>query len=503
MTHSGSINLTEGTNVVLVKGVSSKVSRESIRAQFSNGVKVLSLGFETDRVTTGTRDSMRMSRISDTITAMEKEKRRLTMVIASLEAEKNTIQSNSNLTQGQNNVTVAELTKISELYRVRVAEIYKQVFLANESLNDINRLITRYNEESARLRNVVKVELFYQIALTVHAPGPVTSNMNLKYIVGGAAWAPQYDIHSEGIDKGIKLDYNANLMNQTGEDWKDVKITLSTADPYQTHNVPGLLPWYLNYGGGSNNNEEGRQMSREEAQRQYGDVKVLDNVTYQEIVLNNVSVDFPITGNYSIPSDSKPYRLEVTTYDLNATFKYFAIPKMDKDAFLVAQLTGWEKLNLIQGPSSIYFRGTYIGSSNINPQTSEDTLNISMGRDNKVVVNRVKLEDKDAQKVIGTHKKETYTYKISVRNGNAQTISLELHDQIPVSQNSEITVEVHELSNAQTEEYSGKLIWNTEIKSGETKEFLISFSVKYPKGKNVKVQKQDKANYKTRSAAKF
>jgi hypothetical protein len=72
-----------------------------------------------------------------------------------------------------------------------------------------------------------------------------------------------------------------------------------------------------------------------------------------------------------------------------------------------------------------------------------------------------------------------------------------------VSQNSEITVEVHELSNAQTEEYSGKLIWNTEIKSGETKEFLISFSVKYPKGKNVKVQKQDKANYKTRSAAKF
>lgn len=503
LNHNGSINLSEGTNILLVKGLSQKVARESIRAQFSNGVKVLALNFEQDKVTKGRQDSVRLARINDTLMVVDKEKRRLSSVIAALEAEKATITANSNLIQGQNNVTVAELTKLSDLYRNRMSEIIRQIYLSNESIMDLNRLIGKYNDETSRLRNVVKVEYFYQIRLTVHSPGPLTSQMNLKYIVGGAAWTPQYDIHSEGSDKGIKLDYNANLMNQSGESWEDVKITLSTADPLQSHELPNIQPWYVNFGGGSGNENRQRQVSKEEAQSQYGDVKILDNVMYKEILVSNVSVDFPISGTFTIPSDSKPYRLEVATYDLPASFKYHAIPKVDNDAFLVAQLTGWEKLNLIQGPSSIYFRGTYIGKAYIDPQTYDDTLNISMGRDNKVIVNRVKVEDKDAQKVIGTHKKETYTYRISIKNANATPISVELNDQVPISQNSEITVEIHEISGAAREEFSGKLTWNIDLKAGESREFLISFTVKYPKGKSVKVQKADKAKYRSVSAPSF
>lgn len=502
LNHTGSVTLSEGTNILLVKGLSPKVARQSIRAQFSNGVKVLALNFELDKVTKGRQDSVRLARINDTIVVVDKEKRRLSSVIAALEAEKATLTANANLVQGQNNVTVAELGKLSELYRTRVAEIFRQIYLSNESISDLNKLIGKYNEESTRLRSVVKVEYFHQIRLTVHAPGPVTSNMSLKYIAGGAAWTPQYDIHSEGSDKGIQLDYNANLMNQSGENWENVKITLSTADPMQSHELPGIQPWYVNYGGNAQEQRQ-RPVSKEEAQSQYGEVKVLENVQYKEILVSNVSVDFPISGTYSIPSDSKPYRMEVATYELPASFKYHAIPKVDNDAFLVAQLTGWEKLNLIQGPSSIYFRGTYIGNAYIDPQTYDDTLNISMGRDNKVVVNRVKVEDKDAQKVIGTHKKETHTFRISLKNANATPISVELNDQIPISQNSEISVEVHEISGAAKEDFSGKLTWNVDLKPGESREFIISFTVKYPKGKSVKVQKSDKAKYRSVSAPSF
>ncbi|MBX7094537.1 MAG: DUF4139 domain-containing protein [Flavobacteriales bacterium] len=498
---SASVSLAEGSNVLVVKNVSSKVSKESIRAQFGNGVKVLSLHFEQDKITKGKQDSVRLVRISDTLMLVDKEKRRLNASIAALEAEKATITANSNLLSGQNNVTVAELSKLSELYRTRMNEVYKQIWMSNESLADLNRLIGKYNEEIQKIRNVVKVEYFYQIRITVHSPGPVSTNMNLKYLVGGAAWVPQYDIHSDGVDKGIRLDYNANVMNQSGEDWNNVKIVLSTSDPLQNQDLPDLAPWYLNYG--SNNQNSQRQLSKEEAQARNGDVKILDNVAYREIVVSNVAVDFPIDGSYTIPSDSKLYRLDVNSNQLDATFKYKAVPKIDNSAYLVAQLTGWEKLNLIQGPSNVYFRGTFIGKSYIDPNTYGDTLNLSMGRDNKVVVNRIKVEDKDAQKVIGSNKKETYTYKISMKNSNSTPIHVELNDQLPVSQNSEITVEVHEISNAITEDYTGKLTWNVDLKAGESKEFLISFTVKYPKGKNVKVNKADKNMYRTISSPSF
>lgn len=498
---SASVSLAEGSNVLVVKNVSSKVSKESIRAQFGNGVKVLSLHFEQDKITKGKQDSVRLVRISDTLMLVDKEKRRLNASIAALEAEKATITANSNLVSGQNNVTVAELSKLSELYRTRMNEVYKQIWMSNESLADLNRLIGKYNEEIQKIRNVVKVEYFYQIRITVHSPGPISTNMNLKYLVGGAAWVPQYDIHSDGVDKGIRLDYNANVMNQSGEDWNNVKIVLSTSDPLQNQDLPDLAPWYLNYGGNNQNSQ--RQLSKEEAQARNGDVKILDNVAYREIVVSNVAVDFPIDGSYTIPSDSKLYRLDVNSNQLDATFKYKAVPKIDNSAYLVAQLTGWEKLNLIQGPSNVYFRGTFIGKSYIDPNTYGDTLNLSMGRDNKVVVNRIKVEDKDAQKVIGSNKKETYTYKISMKNSNSTPIHVELNDQLPVSQNSEITVEVHEISNAITEDYTGKLTWNVDLKAGESKEFLISFTVKYPKGKNVKVNKADKNMYRTISSPSF
>ncbi|HCA83711.1 MAG TPA: hypothetical protein DEP18_07975 [Flavobacteriales bacterium] len=139
----------------------------------------------------------------------------------------------------------------------------------------------------------------------------------------------------------------------------------------------------------------------------------------------------------------------------------------------------------------------------MDPVTFDDTLDISLGRDNKVIVNRVKVEDKDAIKVIGSNKKETYTYKISVRNTNTNPINIQLSDQIPVSQHSEITVDIHEVSNAEREDYSGKLTWNLDIKSGETKEFIVSFSVKYPKNKTVKVQKSDKSNYRSVKTVRF
>ena len=505
--HQGTVAIPAGNSVIIVHNISPKVYQKSIRAQLGNGVKVLATEYGIDRMTSGVQDSLRLKKIADTVTVVQKEIRRILMMTSSLEAERKVILDNSHIGATTSNLPVAEVQKLADFYRSRITDINTQVFRYNETVNDYQQLLAQYDLENKRIRSVVKTETFHQIKITVNAKGPVTTNLDLRYVTGGAAWAPKYDIKAEGVDAGIMINYNAQVMNQSGEDWKDVEIILSTADPIQSHNMPTLVPWFLNYNGGNvstNRNNAPRSVSNAEAQRQYGEVQVLSGVEYEEIELSNIAVDFKIEGDYSVPSDSKPYLVEVANYSLEASFQYFSAPRSDKDAFLRAQITGWEKLNLIQGETSIYFRGMYIGQSYINPQMANDTLNISMGRDNKVAVNRTKIEEKESVKIIGSNKWETFTYKITIRNTNQTPIKLELADQIPVSQTSEVEVNIINISNAELDKLSGQLKWNLDLKANESREFIISFSVKYPKNKPVEVQQMEKQNYsKKRSRAKF
>lgn len=505
--HKGTVSLPAGNSVIIVHNVSPLVYKKSIRAQLGNGVKVLATDYNIDKITSGMQDSLRLKKIADTTSIVNKENRRLRVLISSLESERKVILDNSSIGSTANNLPVAEVQKLADFYRVRLTDINLQLFKHNETLNDNQVLLQNYDAETKRIRSVVKTETFHQIKITVNAKGPVTTSLDLRYVTGGAAWAPKYDIRAEGVDAGIVINYNAHVMNQSGEEWKDVKIVLSTADPIQSHNTPKLVPWFVSYNNTQQrdiNNNQPRRVSNAEAQQQYGEVKVLKGIEYDEIELSNIAVDFPIDGTYSIPSDSKPYLLEVANYSLSANFQYFCAPKADKDAFLRAQITGWEKLNLVQGETSIYFRGMYIGQSYINPGSASDTLSISMGRDNKVAVNRVKIEEKESIKIIGSNKSETFTYKITVRNTNQTTIKLELEDQIPVSQTSEVEVNIITISGADLDKLSGLLKWNLELKANESKEFIVSFTVKYPKNKPVQVQQTDKQNQsKKRAAARF
>src|SRR5207237_909520 len=118
---------------------------------------------------------------------------------------------------------------------------------------------------------------------------------------------------------------------------------------------------------------------------------------------NQLSVDFDIQLPYSIPSDSKAHTVDVQSYNIPASYSYFAVPKLDKDAFLLARVTKWEELNLLPGNANIYFEGAYVGQSFIDPRNAKDTLDFSLGRDKKIVVMREKKKDLNSTKFIGSN----------------------------------------------------------------------------------------------------
>jgi uncharacterized protein (TIGR02231 family) len=352
-----------------------------------------------------------------------------------------------------------------------------------------------------------------------------TISLDLKYLVSDAGWAPSYDIITEDVNKPITLKYRAKVYNNTDVDWKNIKIKLSTGDPMKNASKPELEDWYLNFNtmdvyGNNGGKAKGKRSSLSEQNllnsakqsqayqesynsmpvqtKQQFDKSIQQKVELEEIEISDLSAEFDIKTEYTIPSDAKPYIIDVTSYNLPAAYKYFSIPKADKSAFMLARITGWEELELVSGQANVYLGGTYVGQSYINTKSTNDTLDLSVGRDNKIMVSRAQLKDFNTEKIIGNNKKTTYAYEIVVKNNRKSSITIDVEDQIPVSQSSEITVETIELSKGELNPLTGKIKWTMTIEPGEAKKINLSFSVKYPRNKTIQLKK-----YRTISAPSF
>lgn len=205
-------------------------------------------------------------------------------------------------------------------------------------------------------------------------------------------------------------------------------------------------------------------------------------------VENQTTVDFEITTPYTIKSDNKNYTVDMEFYDLPAFYQYYCVPKIDKDAFLIANIVDWEKYNLLEGEANVFFEETYVGKTLMDVRYASDTLEISLGRDKKVTVNREKIKDFTDKQFIGNKKEETRAWKTTVKNNKNQAINMIILDQVPVSTIEEIEVNVQNVSGAKQNPETGEIKWEFELKPNDKKEFELKYTVKYPKYRNLIVE---------------
>ncbi|MEN9570224.1 MAG: hypothetical protein RL172_1455 [Bacteroidota bacterium] len=204
---------------------------------------------------------------------------------------------------------------------------------------------------------------------------------------------------------------------------------------------------------------------------------------YISVTDKELDITFEIDLPYDVPTNGKAQTAFLKEYEVPAACKFYAVPKLDKEVYLLAEVPDWEKLNLLPGEANIIFEGTYIGKSFIDPSSTQDTLNLTMGRDKRVVVKKEKLVDFSSIKFLGANKKQVFTYEITVKNNKKDPIDFLLKDQYPLSQNKEVEVELLEKSAAAENAETGVLTWALKLQPGETKKLRVSYSVKYPKDK--------------------
>ena len=215
-----------------------------------------------------------------------------------------------------------------------------------------------------------------------------------------------------------------------------------------------------------------------------------DNFKKTDYISNSLkttvaNLEYEIDIPYTIPSDGQDYSIKMKELSVPVKYIYHAVPKLDEDAFLTAELTEWTKLNLLPGKSNIYYEGTFVGSSNIDTENATDTLSISLGRDKNIAIKREGNTELFDKRVVGSYIKETIGWKISVRNNKDAKINIVIEDQFPISYRKSINVDRIDYVGEKLDDKTGMLLWDLELNANESKDVQFNYQVRYPKYLNM------------------
>ncbi len=236
---------------------------------------------------------------------------------------------------------------------------------------------------------------------------------------------------------------------------------------------------------GSTYNRESRASSTKSTNVNKKQKPTAPTISQADINENPTNISFDIKLPYIIPNDGKTYVVDINQYDVPATYRYYCVPKIDPDAFLTAEITNWEELNLLPGEANLFFEGTFVGKSSLNPNRTQDTLFLSLGRDKSIVIERTKQKDFNKRPFIGANRTETRTFEIAIRNKKTQTIHLTLEDQVPLSTDKDIEVEVETDKEAKKNNDTGAVTWELDLPPATEKKLLLKYQVKYPKDRTL------------------
>ncbi len=207
-----------------------------------------------------------------------------------------------------------------------------------------------------------------------------------------------------------------------------------------------------------------------------------------ERVEKETSVHFDIKRPYSVPSNNQVKTIPVAHYDIPVQYTYISVPKLDENAYLTARITGWEKYDLLSGEAQVFIDGTSVGKTLLDAGLAKDTLEISLGVDKGIRITR-ELDKKFSKRIfLGAKRTETRKWRITVKNNKNRPVDIRILDQIPISDSSEMTVEVINLSGGKLNKETGEVEWEIRLKPGKKRELILQYEVKLPKYSGIEVE---------------
>ncbi len=380
--------------------------------------------------------------------------------------------------------TLNAISEAAKLLSQRLTVIYAEITAIDIKITELNRELAVLYKQQAQLFPS-KVKNNGELTLIINSSLRGNFGFELSYQTNKARWEPRYDIYSKGYGEDLSITLKANIHQTTGEDWDGIKMVLTTANPNSWNTLPELYPWILDF-------VDDRVMVRTLQSRAKG-MEQNETADYNmepqymvEAGESATALSYTLTGDYYIPTSVAPFETVLTETNEKATYRYQIAPKFNPKAFLVAELTDWRKVFTLSAQANIYLQNHLSNRTYVNANMIEDEMLVSLGADERIVVERKQVLDNTGRGFLGAKRTDIQDFVISIYNPRSEPIEVRVKDQIPLSRNDELVISLRNGRGAQLDEETGILTWNVKINAGETEEIKFGFTAEYSKGKKVR-----------------
>lgn len=362
---------------------------------------------------------------------------------------------------------------------------------------ELNALQSQLNVVQGQLSRRTKT-----VTLRVNLARAGKVDLAVSYAVGGARWTPAYDARLRPADRNVDLGYFGVIRQNTGEDWNNVKLTLSTARPALGGGAPALQPWIIDVApppappapprpvAAPAPSVAGEMMQKRmrPAPQAYADAAMAEpaaeaiEVTTSQLQNDATSASFQIRNPATLPSDNTSQRVAIASAKLPATLQYQASPGLREAVFLTAQASNNTDFPFLPGPLNTFLDDAFVASSAMKAVMPGEKVELALGADDGISIKRQLVNRfTESTGFSGSGKRVNYEYKITVKNNKATKEQVSFKDRLPVSRNEKIVVKL--LSPADRDvkrEEDGKLVWEWEMEPGKSRETVLKFSIDYP-----------------------
>lgn len=516
VTRIAETQLETGSHTIYLNNVPDKLNEDSIRVNGFGAAKVLIEDFKVHQIHYREVPESRIRTLMDEKEKLEKQRKIHEAEIGVIEDQKSFLKE----------IRVSTTDSISQGFERRKPEIkdWREVlhFLGEEA-NRLNLQVAEiegkieFIDEEIRLIDVSlkqadslqrKVRKQIQVKVEVQEAGDF--NFSIGYLIHNALWRPMYDARVNTAEKKVVLRYYGAVVQKTGEDWKDVRVILSTARPHIGGNAPELRKWALSIRPEVNDMVRSapiamaaapspkRKKSRSKGEADSfggGGIREEAVIAKTEVISGDgASVLFTPEGSSDIPGDGSNTKLLVMEGEFGSKFRYLTIPKLSEHVYLSAEIRNNTEYPLLPAPLNIFLDNNYVGRSMVKELvTPEEEFELSLGVDEAIKVKR-KLKKKfgDEKGLFTKSKTEEFAYQIDINNQRANEEWVTVRDQIPVSENDDIKVKLNSISPQEHIEKKdeelpqGTLEWKVKLAPRTKEKIEFAFTVSH--GKDIDIQ---------------
>jgi uncharacterized protein (TIGR02231 family) len=344
-----------------------------------------------------------------------------------------------------------------------------------------------------------KAEKQVSVTLNVTEGGPI--DFEVSYIISGVSWKPSYEARVTSTEKALQLFYYGMVQQTSGENWNNIDLVLSTAQPAISSRIPVINRWSIDETPGYTAYPRARNKNDQSITSQpvYNEVVVSAqraSVNYQlsaspvmvvqaeESAARSeiTSSSFAIASKQSIPSDNQSHKVGISLENLPIEFAYDIIPKSVQAAYLTGRGKNAKEYPLLAGETNVFLDNSFVATVPLKTIMPSDSFAINLGVDEAIRVER-KLVSRFTENVgtFSTKIRTTYDFELKIENHKKYDVEVKLYDQIPVSRNEKIVVEQIE-PNPKTmlPDADGILMWKLTLPAGKKRSFNLKFSVERP-----------------------